>query len=160
MDLCQILHPWHWLTYGQNATAIAACAAVIAAFAAIVAGRYAVKTYSTSQKQLEAVSRPLIAIKTDYAGDVIFSSEGSGPAMNVRWTDEHGKPQYRGAIRVADTATICTMPQIIHAKRVEVTYESLSGKKYKSVGIYHRQTTNSDGYIELIVEEVSSRVPG
>lgn len=32
----QILHPWHWLTYGQNASGIAAVAAVIAALAVVL----------------------------------------------------------------------------------------------------------------------------
>jgi hypothetical protein len=156
MDLYQIHHPWHWLTYGQNATALAACAAVIAAIAAGVAGTYAVKTYRTSQKQLEAISRPLLAIKTDNAGDAVFSSEGTGPAMNARWIDEHGKLQYRGAIRPTDTSTICTMTQMINNERApEVTYESVLGKRYKSVGIYYKGTTNSAPYIELKVEEVS-----
>jgi hypothetical protein len=49
--LYQFTHPWHWLTYGQNASGIQAVAAVLATFAAVAAGIFAARAYYVSKEQ-------------------------------------------------------------------------------------------------------------
>ena len=51
-SLYQIRHPFHWLTYGQNASGVQAGAAVVATAAAIVAGYFAARAYFATVAQL------------------------------------------------------------------------------------------------------------
>jgi hypothetical protein len=55
----QVHHPWHWLTYGQNATALQTVAAIIAALAAVVAGIYAAQAYGAANTQVQVVREQL-----------------------------------------------------------------------------------------------------
>ena len=51
----QVLHPWHWLTYGQNASGVAAVGAVVAAAAAVLGliGLYFYTRYTRSMMLLQ-----------------------------------------------------------------------------------------------------------
>src|SRR5476649_2630698 len=51
-DYYQLIHWWHWLTYGQNAAAVQAVCAIVATAAAIVAGLFAVRAYGATLGQL------------------------------------------------------------------------------------------------------------
>ncbi len=57
--LYQVHHPWHWLTYSQNASALQAVAAMIAAVAAVAAGIYAAQAYRAANKQVTVVREQL-----------------------------------------------------------------------------------------------------
>lgn len=48
----QIFHPWHWLTYGQNASGVQAIAAVVATIAAIAAALYARGAYRETRAEV------------------------------------------------------------------------------------------------------------
>ena len=73
-----VLHPWHWLTYGNNGTAAATAAVLI----------YTYLTYQmarTSQNALKASYRPMIAVAKD-TEEYTFRVQniGTGPALGVR----------------------------------------------------------------------------
>lgn len=57
--LYQLAHPWHWLTYGQNASGVASVAAVMATFAAMIAGYFAWQSYISAKGQLTAAQEQL-----------------------------------------------------------------------------------------------------
>ena len=72
------LHPWHWLTYGNNGTAAATAAVLI----------YTYLTYKmarTSQDALKASYRPMIGV-TKESEEYKFKVQniGTGPALGVR----------------------------------------------------------------------------
>jgi hypothetical protein len=48
-----VLHPWHWLTYGLNSTALASLATRVATIAVVVAGIFAYRTYKATLEQLK-----------------------------------------------------------------------------------------------------------
>jgi hypothetical protein len=102
-SLYQVLHPWHWITYGQNSSAVGATAAGLAAIAAAVAGIFAVRTYNATLEQL-AVSRnqaelaatqmlsqlrPVLLMRSRVNPNLTkgFSIEnvGSGAAHRISW---------------------------------------------------------------------------
>jgi hypothetical protein len=73
-----VLHPWHWLTYGNNGTAAATAAVLI----------YTYLTYQmarTSQDALKSAFRPMLAIsKAEEPYTFRVQNIGSGPATGVR----------------------------------------------------------------------------
>src|SRR5580692_9869699 len=63
----QILHPWHWLTYGQNASGVSAVAAVTAALAAVLGliglyfyAKYTRKMMLLQQEMQRATITPIL----------------------------------------------------------------------------------------------------
>jgi len=66
----QLLHPWHWLTYGQNASALQALAAVVATVAAIGAALYAKGAFQEAKEQVSVANRQLDIAREQAAKDV------------------------------------------------------------------------------------------
>ena len=58
-NLYQLAHPFHWLTYGQNAAGVQTIAAVVATLAAIVAGFFAARAYFATVKQVRLAKKQL-----------------------------------------------------------------------------------------------------
>jgi hypothetical protein len=86
--LYQVEHPWHWLTYGNNAVAVQT---VIAGLALIGVVAYTALTRSmrnANLAQLRAHSRPILHMEltghgTDDAVEVSVKNIGSGPATMI-----------------------------------------------------------------------------
>lgn len=56
----QVLHPWHWLTYGQNAAGVAASAAVLALIGLYFYTRYTRKMMLLGQETQRATITPIL----------------------------------------------------------------------------------------------------
>jgi hypothetical protein len=68
----QVFHPWHWLTYGQNAGAVGAIASAVAAVAAVLAliGLFFYTQYTRRMMQMQeetagAAIRPQLVMQGD-----------------------------------------------------------------------------------------------
>jgi hypothetical protein len=66
----QIVHPWHWLGYGPNATNMAALSATIAAIATIAAALFAGKAYLSTVEQLRIANEQLRLSREQYDNEV------------------------------------------------------------------------------------------
>jgi len=58
--LYQFLHPWHWLTYGQNAAGVAAVAAILALVGLYFYTKYTRKMMLLQQETQRAVITPIL----------------------------------------------------------------------------------------------------
>jgi hypothetical protein len=56
-DYHQFAHPWHWITYGQNASGLGAVSSLLAAGAASIAGYFAFRAYQTTVQQLGVATK-------------------------------------------------------------------------------------------------------
>lgn len=73
----QLFHPWHWLTYGQNAAGVQTITAVLAFF-----GLIAYTVYTRRMKTLQQETRrgelfPTLALST-------YQDEGTGISVGIR----------------------------------------------------------------------------
>src|SRR5262249_31446146 len=71
----QVLHPWHWLTYGQNATALGVVVAIVGTIVLYFYTRYTrrmMKTQSIALQMQESALRATITPKLVAHGDVDF----------------------------------------------------------------------------------------
>jgi hypothetical protein len=66
----QLVHPWHWLGYGPNATNVAAVAALIAAIATVTAAIFAARAYFATLKQLKMARKQLLLAKKQFDTEV------------------------------------------------------------------------------------------
>jgi hypothetical protein len=59
----QVLHPWHWLTYGQNATALAAVAAVVGLIGLYFYTRYTRRMMKMQESTTTATVTPILVLQ-------------------------------------------------------------------------------------------------
>ena len=82
-----LLHWWHWLTYGNNATATAAVAAVITAGFAIKYTSDQVGIRSSQDEISRPVIEPVLVVvaqeRTPYGQNFVVRNDGSGSALDI-----------------------------------------------------------------------------
>ena len=106
----QLVHPWHWLTYGQNANALGSLAAGIAAGAATLAGVYAVRAYRSTVEQLNVA-------RTQDVRDLSHHLEVLRPQLSIE-IDERRPPKNGGTfVRIRNIGT----GRAVEIKRVGIS---------------------------------------
>lgn len=65
----QILHPFHWLTYGQNSAGVQAIAAITGTLAATAAGYFAGRAYFETARQVRIADEQLRLTKDQWETD-------------------------------------------------------------------------------------------
>lgn len=69
----QLLHPWHWLTYGQNATAFAALVALAGLVGLYFYTRYTRRMMQVQEATARASIRPILVAQGIGGADLEFS---------------------------------------------------------------------------------------
>jgi hypothetical protein len=64
------LHPWHWLTYGLNSTALVTLATCVGTIGVLVAGFYAYRTFGATLEQLALAREEAMRAKAQYLESV------------------------------------------------------------------------------------------
>lgn len=96
---------WHWLTYGQNASALQAVAAVIASVAAVAAGIYAARAYRAANKQVKLVREQLdLQRKENVQAAIRYSEEKARLERQRKEADAKAKVQHSQMIFEEDTS--------------------------------------------------------
>jgi len=68
-------------------------------------------------------------------GQILLKNEGNGAALNVKWRID-GALKLLPVFPIKDSDVLCEGAYLIHDKRIEVSYESLSGTRYKSSALW------------------------
>ncbi|PSH04719.1 MAG: hypothetical protein CXZ00_04900 [Acidobacteria bacterium] len=93
----QIFHPWHWLTYGQNATAVAALAGILALIGLFLYTRYTEKMMQLQESTMRATITPILIAK----GDIKFIPTEMDPPDAVQSGLQQSKvTKYRATLLV------------------------------------------------------------
>jgi hypothetical protein len=172
-NLYQVLHPWHWLTYGANSSALAAAATLLAAIAAAFAGYFALKTYRSAQRQLDVATkqywdshkaylesvRPHLIVRTlglrpseILAATFIpvkVRNVGSGRAINIEGRGGIAFTAFSLAAGVESDATVELLNTAlwgIGSRNFFLYYSSVDGRRFRS------ETTIRD-YAHILNEE-------
>lgn len=97
--LYQVLHPWHWLTYGQNATAVAALATVLGLIGLFFYTRYTRRMMEMQESTARASITPVLVAQ----GDVKFAIsrvEYSNPSAALIGREEGTIREYKGVLKI------------------------------------------------------------
>jgi hypothetical protein len=86
--LCQFVHPWHWLTYGQNAVALATVTAAAGLVGLYLYTRYTKNMMITNVGALNASFRPVLIpeiVQVDKDGTITVrvKNGGNGVATQI-----------------------------------------------------------------------------
>jgi hypothetical protein len=81
--LYQLLHPWHWLTYGQNTSAVAL---IVIVFYTIYTRRMMLLAQQTRRGELYPLLALQNAIVKNGSMDLVIVNVGAGPLLNaLQW---------------------------------------------------------------------------
>lgn len=88
--LYQVCHPWHWLTYGQNATAVAAVVSVIAFFGLLLYTVYTKRMWWISQQTRDDALKPYLVLESiqdidAFRSRVILTNLGANAVNTSIW---------------------------------------------------------------------------
>jgi len=127
-DTYQIRHPWHWLTYGQNSSALQTVAAVVAAIAAIFAGFYAARAYRAANQQVELVREQLTEQRNENAA---AASRYNDEKTRVEQEREEAKAKARAQYRQMIVDEDASRPRFKNRSSYSRTHgQSLSFENY------------------------------
>ena len=81
----QVLHPWHWLTYGQNAAAVAALAAVVGFIVLFFYTLYTRRMMKTQSRTMEIQARTMdLQVQTmEMQGRILQMQESAASAVII-----------------------------------------------------------------------------
>jgi len=78
--LYQFLHPWHWLTYGQNASVVVL---IVVAFYTIYTRRMMLLAQQTRRGELYPILAVQKFVAKNGSMDLAIKNVGAGPMLNV-----------------------------------------------------------------------------
>jgi hypothetical protein len=148
--LYQLAHPWHWLLYGNNASALAALSAVLGVIGLFLYVRYTKTIMEATLASFEASFYPvLMAQLSDTSQHFIhwrIHNVGRGPARNVRiWRIEEGN----------DAPELFKMRQYLPDNERAIVYGTLlpDHDKTEAFEIRYGYATGEDAFLVIVDAE-------
>ncbi len=168
--LFPFLHPWHWLTYGQNATALAAIAGIIAVVGVAIYTYYTYRLLIASEETNRTKVTPILSLSVGpNAGGKLFPDErgltqigtycvyftirnvSEGPALYLScWGQEvsSGFHLQNGILRLrTDRSIDCLLSkrELMQGEAVEITYVNFPEDGLSTPWIFVVESIDSTG---------------
>lgn len=97
--LYQVLHPWHWLTYGQNATAVAALAAVAGLIGLFFYTRYTRQMMTMQETTVRETITPVLVMQGD-SQFIPTKKHFVNPAAGILGREEPKVTEYKAVLKI------------------------------------------------------------
>ncbi len=165
----QILHPWHWLTYGNNASGVASVCAVLGLIGLALYVCYTKAIMDATLSSYQASFFPVLtATLSDTSQFFIhwrLRNLGRGPARNIRvWRIEEGndapslfkRRQYLPDERAWHCGTL--LPDHDEAEAFEIHYEYASGEDAFLVVIDAEDNAGNSHQLQILSYGKGSRL--